>query len=56
MTAPAGIIRKNKDCSKKNYRAREEWQKGKRLGRPAQQFNAETKQWGKIMPPRKVTD
>jgi hypothetical protein len=55
MTAPAGIIRKNKDCSKKNFRAHEEWQKAKKLGRPAQQFNVETNTWGKVLEPRKVT-
>ena len=56
MAKPAGVTVKTKDNSKKHPRAHEEWQKGKRIGRPAQQFNAETKQWGKIMEPRKVTD
>lgn len=53
---PTGVVKKTKDNSKKNYRAAEDWRKGKRLGRPQQQFNEETKQWGKIMLPRKVED
>ena len=52
---PAGVTQKTKDHSKKHPRMAEEWQKGKRIGRPAQQYNAETKQWGKILEPRKVT-
>jgi hypothetical protein len=56
MAMPVGIQRKTKDNSKKLHRNREDWQKGKRLGRPAQQFNAETGQWGKILLPKKVTD
>jgi hypothetical protein len=38
MTAPAGILKKTKNNDNKNFRAREEWQKGKRLGRPKQVF------------------
>jgi hypothetical protein len=56
MAMPVGIQRKTKDNSKKLHRNREDWQKGKKLGRPAQQFNAETGQWEKILLPKKVTD
>ncbi len=38
----------------KNDRANEEWMKGKRSDRPYQQFNPETKTWGKILLPKKV--
>ena len=55
MSKPAGLQSKLKDNSKKNHRSREEWLIAKKLGRPAQQFNAETNTWGKIMEPRKVT-
>ena len=54
MARPVGLAAKKKDNSKKKYREREEWQKAKKLGRPAQQFNAETNTWGKVMEPRKV--
>ena len=43
MAKPAGLQSKLKNNDNKHDRIREEWQKrGKRLGRPAQQFNAET--------------
>lgn len=38
----------------KNARSHEEWLKAKRADRPYQQFNPETKTWGKIMLPKKV--
>ena len=38
MTAPAGILRKTKDNSKRRYREHDEWMLGKRLGRPRQVF------------------
>jgi hypothetical protein len=53
---PAGLQTKLKNNAKKNFRAREEWQAGKKLGRPAQQFNAELNTWAKIMLPKKVMD
>ena len=53
---PAGVTQKTKDHSKKHPRMAEDWQKGKRIGRPAQQFNAELNTWAKVMPPRKVED
>jgi hypothetical protein len=56
MALPSGVVKKVKDCSKKNYRVAEDWRKGKRLGRPQQQFNEETKQWSKILLPKKVED
>jgi hypothetical protein len=40
----------------KNARAHDEWMKGKRVDRPYQQWNEETKTWGKIMLPKKVTN
>jgi hypothetical protein len=55
MARPAGVTAKTKDNSKKLHRNREEWQKAKKLGRPAQQFNAETNSFSKIMEPKKVT-
>ncbi len=33
---PAGVTQKTKDHSKKHPRMAEEWQKGKRIGRPKQ--------------------
>jgi hypothetical protein len=36
MTIPAGITRKTKDNSNKNYRENAEWMQGKRIGRPKQ--------------------
>lgn len=54
MTAPAGIIKKTKNNSKKSFRAREKWMEGKKLGRPHQQFNEATNTWSKIMVPKKV--
>lgn len=36
MARPAGVTAKTKDNSKKLHRNREEWQKGKRIGRPKQ--------------------
>ena len=56
MSMPAGVQRKTKDNSKKNYRSRAEWMEGKKLGRPQQQFNPVAKTWSKIMEPRKVTE
>jgi hypothetical protein len=56
MAKPVGLATKTKDNSRKKFRENEEWRKGKKLGRPAQQFNAETGQWGKILLPKKVTD
>ena len=48
--------KKRKDNSRKHPRAYEEWQKHKRTGRPAQQFNVVTNSFSKIMEPRKVTE
>ena len=48
MAKPAGLQTKLKDNSNKNFRAREEWQKAKKIGRPKQVFNAETKTWSKV--------
>lgn len=56
MAKPAGVVTKTKDNSKKHPHEHDEWMRGKKLNRPAQQFNAETKTWGKIMEPRKVTE
>ena len=56
MARPAGVVAKTKDNSKKKHREREEWLKGKRLGRPAQQFNAQSNTWSKVLEPRKVTE
>ena len=56
MARPAGLATKTKDNSRKKFREREEWMRGKRLGRPAQQFNAELNTWAKIMLPKKVMD
>ena len=56
MSMPAGVSKKTKDNSRKKYREHQEWLLGKKLGRPHQQFNAETKMWSKIMEPRKVTE
>jgi hypothetical protein len=36
MAKPTGLQSKLKDNSKRNYRAREEWQTGKKLGRKKQ--------------------
>jgi hypothetical protein len=52
---PVGLTLKRKDNDHKKYRENAEWQAGKKLGRPAQQFNAETNTWGKVLEPRKVT-
>ena len=38
MTMPAGIQKKTKDNSGKKYREHEEWQVGKKLGRPKQRW------------------
>lgn len=51
---PAGLQTKLKNNAKKNFRAREEWQAGKKLGRPAQQFNVQSNTWSKVLEPRKV--
>ena len=56
MAMPAGIQRKTKDNSKKKYREHDEWMVANKLGRPAQQFNAEANTWAKVMEPRKVSD
>lgn len=47
--------RGKKQSYDKNSQANREWQAKKREGRPHQQFNPETKTWGKIMEPKKVT-
>lgn len=47
MARPDGLLRKTKDNTKKNHRSREEWNAGKRIGRPKQVFNPETKTWSK---------
>ena len=49
MTMPAGIQKKTKDNSGKKYREHEEWMEGKKLGRPKQVFNPETKTWSKVV-------
>lgn len=56
MARPIGVTAKTKDNSKKHPRMHEEWMKGKRIGRPAQQFNEKTNTFSKIMEPRKVTE
>jgi hypothetical protein len=48
MTMPAGIVKKTKDNSRKKWREHQEWQKGKRLGRPKQVFDEATKTWSKV--------
>jgi hypothetical protein len=53
---PAGVVSKSKNNDNKHPHQREDWMKGKKIGRPAQQFNAETNTWGKVMEPRKVND
>ena len=42
MARPVGVTVKTKDNSRKKFREREQWLIAKKLGRPAQQFNAET--------------
>jgi hypothetical protein len=54
MARPEGILKKTKNNSRKNYRAAAEWKQRKCQGRPQQQYNESTGQWGKIMLPRKV--
>jgi hypothetical protein len=49
MAMPAGIQKKTKDNSKKKYREHDEWMEGKKLGRPKQVFNTETKTWSKVV-------
>jgi hypothetical protein len=49
MAMPAGIQKKTKDNSKKKYREHDEWMEGKKLGRPKQVFNPETKTWSKVV-------
>jgi hypothetical protein len=56
MAMPMGIVKKTKNNDNKLYREHAEWLVGKKIGRPHQQFNAETNTWGKIMPPKKVTE
>jgi hypothetical protein len=53
---PAGLQAKLKNNDHKHEHIHDEWQKAKKLGRPAQQFNAITKQWGKVMLPRKAEE
>lgn len=36
MTKPVGVVTKTKDNSRKKHRENEEFQKGKKLGRPKQ--------------------
>jgi len=38
MARPVGLTAKLKNNSNKNFRAREEWMKGKKIGRPKQVF------------------
>ena len=38
MTAPAGILKKTKNNDHKNFREREDWLLGKKLGRAKQVF------------------
>jgi hypothetical protein len=38
MARPVGLTAKLKNNSNKNFRAREEWMKGKKIGRPQQVF------------------
>ena len=45
---PAGVTQKTKDHSKKHPRMAEDWQKGKRIGRPKQEFDKETNSWRKL--------
>ncbi|MGA2886270.1 MAG: hypothetical protein ABSE80_14180, partial [Halobacteriota archaeon] len=51
---PEGLKSKLKDNSKKLHRNRAEWQLGKKLGRPTQQFNERTNTWAKVMPGSKM--
>jgi hypothetical protein len=52
---PTGLISKLKNNSnKKLHRNRAEWQLGKKLGRPTQQFNERTNTWAKVMPGSKM--
>ena len=55
MAMPVGIQCKTKNNDNKHARAHEEWTKGKKLGRPAQQFHPVSNTFSKIMEPRKVT-
>lgn len=54
MAKPVGLATKTKDNSRKKFRENEEWRKGKKLGRPAQQFNSQSNTWSKVLEPRKV--
>ena len=47
MARPIGIQSK-KDNSKKNYREHEEFNKGKKLGRPKQRWVEATNSWEKV--------
>ena len=47
MAKPEGIAKKTKDNSNKHPHQREDFEKGKRLNRPKQVWNAETKTWSK---------
>jgi len=49
MAKPIGVIAKTKDNSRKKYREHAEWLEGKKIGRPAQQWNERTRQWEKIV-------
>ena len=55
MSKPVGLTSKLKNNDNKHPRISEEWRKGKKLGRPAQQYNALTHTWSKVMEPRKVS-
>jgi hypothetical protein len=48
MSKPVGIVTKTKDNSRKKFREHEEFNKGKKLGRPKQVFDPETKTWRKL--------
>lgn len=56
MARPAGLTTKLKNNDNKHPRIHDEWMEAKKLGRPAQQFNAELNTWAKIMLPKKVMD
>ena len=56
MSRPVGVTVKTKDNTHKKFREHEGWMAGKKLGRPAQQFNVQSNTWSKILLPKKVTD
>ena len=51
---PAGLQTKLKNHDNKHPRVRDEWMIAKKIGRPAQQFNAQSNTWSKVLEPRKV--